>query len=142
MLAVITLAVTLAFYPDPADDLRKEIAALKTQIAAKEAELLKLEGKPVSPKIADLADNTDAYKGKSVTVKMRWNFRGDYTLRELRGETLAFTASEPGARADLLIDIPRDLDVPNAKDGDLLLVTFKCGGSLKKGNVATAVKRP
>ena len=97
--------------------------------------------------VVDLIDNTEKYKGKTVTVKVRW-YRPlravAKNLQEQAGYETRFDGVGPkDEKLVLIADIPSDLKVVKARSGDLVLVTFKCTeGTLDKGNTVTAIKRP
>lgn len=110
--------------------------------AAEEPKEKKLTGKK---QVVDFVDNTKNYKGDTITLELE--YEGE-SLRDGLGLICPFEiddaeAGADGTHDDVKILVPRDLDVPNAKVGSRLWVTFVCGeGSLKTGNKAVKIKRP
>lgn len=103
--------------------------------------------KPADDKIADFVDNTEKYKGKEVTFTLKYlDPQGIYPLRTRLGDKgVVFKGRDSKNKAELAvgIDLGPKLEVPNAKDGEEVIVTFKCGdGKLDKGNVAVKIRRP
>jgi hypothetical protein len=89
----------------------------------------------------DFVDNTQAYKGKQVTVEAIM-----ISLDDLRtglkpgGKSVAFSIGGHSVN----IYVPPELEVPNAKNSDRLIVTFICKeGKLSEysGNHAVKIKR-
>jgi hypothetical protein len=96
--------------------------------------------------IGDLVSHTAAYKGKTMTLLVKVNesiARGQgKTLRDFTGRDVKFTAQgTKGERADLVIRIPRGLDIPEAYQSHQLRVTFICAkGNLRDGNEAKRIE--
>ncbi len=98
--------------------------------------------------VSDLIKNTAAYKGKAITLPLRVDEpiardQGQ-SLRNYAGRDVRFTALTPrGQRLDLVVRIPEGLPVPEAGNGDEVLVTLLCTrGSLRQGNEARAIQLP
>lgn len=92
----------------------------------------------------DFADNTQKYKGQTVTLALRVSssiFEGD-SLRNYAGRPVQFRADGPkGEKVDVTVKMPAG-ELPNAKFGDPVLVTFVCSqGHLANGNDASKVIR-
>jgi hypothetical protein len=136
------------------EGLEKALAAAKTP--AEKAKLaaaisaLKAASAPAEQNnlISDFVDKTEAYKGKTLTFRLAYVDRtGPNPLRTRLGDqSVPFRAVDPNNGAKLLLglDFPKDLDgVPNAKDGEEVVVTFRCTvGDTSKGNVVVAARRP
>ena len=91
---------------------------------------------------ADFVDNTMKFKGGWVQFEMTLNHVGD-TLRAHSGGRAEFYLNGDNAKGVIMIDIPVNLNLPNATDADNLLVTFDCvEGRLDSGNVAREIRRP
>jgi hypothetical protein len=101
-----------------------------------------------SVKIADFIDHTGRYQGKVVTLPLTVRSRDlippGQTLRALAGGAARFQGtSEDGNRLDLMIDLPRTLEIPKLSFGDRAIVSFRCNdGDLQRGNEAVKVRRP
>lgn len=95
--------------------------------------------------IADLIDNTEKYKGKTITLILTLNsdISGN-SLRDNVGFDVPFyTFGEKHERLDIIISIPKNLDVPKAVFLDKLSVTFRCKeGNINQGNEAVLITRP
>lgn len=101
--------------------------------------------KPRDDLISDFVDNTPKYKGKTVTFTMALDSPGDSLRDRVGDKSIPFLAVDPnnGAKLPLGLDIPKGLEVPNAKSGEVVIVTFKCGsGANDKGNTAVSITRP
>jgi hypothetical protein len=99
----------------------------------------KQESEEVS--VADFIDNTSKYKGDSMQFEMSLNTSGD-SLRQHSGGRAEFYLLGDNASAQVEIEIPANLDLPNASDNDNLIVTFKCTeGRLNSGNIAIGIQR-
>lgn len=104
---------------------------------------------PEDVDVLDFIDNTPSYKGKKLRMELHLKRMShvelmDKGLRELRGPIdLPFYSYEGGASLNMNILVDKDIEVPNAQQGDAVLITFICGdGSLKHGNLALKVTRP
>ena len=101
-----------------------------------------------SVKIADFIDHTERYKGQIVTLPLMVRSRSlipqGQTLRDLTGGAARFQgSSDDGNRLDLMIDLPRSLEIPKLSFGDRAIVTFRCtAGDLQSGNEAVEIRRP
>jgi hypothetical protein len=101
-----------------------------------------------SVKIADFIDHTERYKGQVVTLPLMVRSRAlipqGQTLRDLAGGAARFQGtSDDGNRLDLMIDLPRSLEIPKLSFGDRALVSFRCThGDLQRGNEAIEIRRP
>ena len=99
-------------------------------------------------KITDFIDYTSRYKGQVVTlplmVRSRELIPPGQTLRALAGGAARFQgSSEDGNRLDLMIELPRSLDIPKLSFGDRAVVSFRCNqGELNRGNEAVEIRRP
>jgi len=99
-------------------------------------------------KVSDFIDHTNRYKGEVVTlplmVRSRELIPSGQTLRALSGGAARFQGtSEDGNRLDLMIDLPRSLEIPKLSFGDRAVVSFRCKeGDLQRGNEAVEVRRP
>lgn len=134
------------------EDLEKAAEAAETKADAAKfaravAALKAVAGDQVDNElIPDFIDNTENYKGKTLTFRLKFadgSFPG--TLRELSGGSALFSGTNRQGTAKLRMNIllPRVLDVPKARSGDELIVTFICEqGSNEKGNVAQKITRP
>lgn len=93
--------------------------------------------------IADFIDNTHEYRGDELEFDMMLSFQHvGSSLRQHRGGAALFYLSDGSASADVVVQIPANLEVPNASAGDDLFVQFKCTqGRLDSGNVATRIRR-
>lgn len=95
--------------------------------------------------VIDFIDNTSGYRGDELEFEMMYS---DYELRPLRqrfGHRVTFWISdiEADASGEVIIDIPAGLNVPNASNGDTVIVRFECReGRLNLGNVAISIERP
>lgn len=103
--------------------------------------------KPQNELISDFIDNTEKYKGKTVTFRVTLvSANKNLTIRDRLGDkSVPFKSEDPknGARLGLGLDIPKDLKVPVAKAGEEVIVRFKCTeGKTDKGNVAVEIVRP
>lgn len=102
--------------------------------------------KPQNELISDFVDNPGRYKGKTLTLQVQYDGGAGKTLRErLGGKSVPFKGKDPnnGAKLVLGLDLPKDLDVPNAQQGEEVIVTFKCeAGNTSKGNTVTMITRP
>jgi len=98
--------------------------------------------------LIDLTDNTEKYKGQTITLPLFVSSiplfadgkhqKGD-SLREWVGSDVDFW----NGNFKIRISIPKSLSVPNAAHADFLIVTFVCEkGHLKSGNRAISIKRP
>ena len=98
--------------------------------------------------VADFIDHTDRYRGKVVTLPLMLRSRElipvGQNLRALSGGAARFQGSaEDGNRLDLMIDLPRSLEIPKLTFGDRAVVSFRCTeGSLMRGNEAVEIRRP
>jgi hypothetical protein len=98
--------------------------------------------------IAHFAANPAAYKGKSMSLRLKIDEAIDrnqrQSLRDYVGREVKFTTSGPrGERLNLVINIPADLPVPEAGYSDEVSVTFVCTrGDLRKGNEAMSIETP
>jgi hypothetical protein len=101
-----------------------------------------------SVRIADFIDHTERYKGQVVTLPLMVRSRAlippGETLRALAGGAARFQgSSEDGNRLDLMIDLPRSLEIPKLSFGDRAVVSFRCNeGDLQRGNEAIEIRRP
>ena len=102
-------------------------------------------------------DKPGDFTGKELTAHVRFGYRDNFHLivnslpevvaresdKDAAGRSLIgfFGEGPRHAKIDLIIGVG-DLSVPNAKGGDELWVTFKCGNSSTRGNVATKIIRP
>jgi hypothetical protein len=99
-------------------------------------------------KISKFIDHTDRYKSQVVTlplmVRSRELIPPGQTLRALAGGAARFQGtSEDGNRLDLIIDLPRSLEIPKLSFGDRAVVSFRCKeGDLQRGNEAVEIRRP
>jgi hypothetical protein len=95
--------------------------------------------------VPNLADKTASFKGKTVVLEVTYECPGtDVFLRHLSGKAAKFYAFAPGttSQIDILANLPSALEIPDARDGDKLILTFECTeGSLTRGNVAKLIKR-
>jgi hypothetical protein len=97
------------------------------------------KGESVS--VADFVDKTQKFKGYSIEFEMLYN--GGKPLRQQSGTVTRFYLSDSDASGLINIDIPSSLDLPNALDGNSVVVIFDCNeGRLDSGNIATEIKRP
>ncbi|MBN9521076.1 hypothetical protein J0H58_21585 [bacterium] len=125
-----------------------EVAAQKQK--DKEPDKAKAKVLPPQNQLAlDFADNPEKYKGKTVTFLAEIT-AGDGALRERIGDKgIPLDVYPPrGKRGKLLLglDIPIGFpkqEVPNARSGDEVVVTFLCTkGSATEGNTLVAARRP
>jgi hypothetical protein len=125
----------------------------KVQAAIDGLEQLLKEGGAEKASIADLIDNTEKYKGTTITLMLRLNTNpGDTLIDGAKGQSLQqfvgsdvqfFAIGPKRERLDIVISLPAGLVVPKAVSFDDLVVTFKCTkGDLRKGNEAVSIKRP
>jgi len=92
---------------------------------------------------ADFIDNTADYQGVELEFEMQFLPMDDISLRQGGMAPFYLYDLDSDASADISIEVPRDLNVPNAGDGDTLIVRFVCReGRLEFGNVATSIERP
>jgi hypothetical protein len=91
----------------------------------------------------DFMDNTAKFKGKTLTLRASvwWPDFQLATLRDCVGKEVDLTRwTRTDGKLEVKVMLPAGLDLPNAKRGDDLLVTFECQkGSLKEGNIATKI---
>jgi len=95
--------------------------------------------------VADFIDNTADYRGDELEFEMQFFPMDEISLRLYSGGMAPFYLydMDSDASADMYIQIPRDLNVPNAGHGDTLIVRFVCNdGQFVRGNVATSIERP
>jgi len=98
--------------------------------------------------IVDFTDHTERYRGQIVTLPLQVRSRTlippGQTLRALAGGTARFQAyGDDGNRLDLMIDLPRSLEIPKLSFGDRAIVSFRCKqGNLLRGNEAIEIRRP
>lgn len=122
---------------DPAEKekIQDAIAALK-----KIGEAPKVQNELIS----DYIDNTDKYKGRTLTFRLTYIAGARDPLRTRLGDKgVSFEGKDPknGAKLVLGLDIPKGLDVPQARGGEEVIVTFTCGGA-GKPNTAVSIIRP
>jgi hypothetical protein len=101
--------------------------------------------KPQNDKISDFIDNTAKYKGQKLTLLVEFaGGKNDLLTDEVGQKSVPFIGYDPANKAKLIlgVEIPRGLTVPKARGGELVVVTFECGGKTDKGNVATSITRP
>lgn len=119
--------------------LRAAIAALESVSATTE--------KPQNELLLDFSDHPENYKGKTLTFEMFPPSRSKFGLREAAwaGGGCPFEAYAPKGRnkAVILINYEGISDqIPNARAGDKLIVTFVCGaGDTRSGNKAVSISR-
>ena len=88
-----------------------------------------------------------AYKGKTLTLPLTIDEGIDLSrgqsLREYANRYVKFTVNGSGGeRFFLVIRIPESISIPEAAQGDEVVVTFVCSrGDLRQGNEATAIVR-
>lgn len=89
-----------------------------------------------------LRDEPETFKGS--TIRANVNYGGD-GMRKIRTDRLfSFEGSiyTRGGRVDVQFDVPEDLEIPNIRPGDYLVVTWDCEeGSLHRGNRVTEIER-
>lgn len=94
----------------------------------------------------DFIDNPEKYKGQVLEFTMRnTSSVGKFgvPLRERSGTWARFSLGESGASADVAVEIPADLDMPNVGYFDKVVVRFRCNdGDLLHGNEAIEIRRP
>ena len=137
-----------------------KITKAETKKAADKA----IEEKPTSAdqndQVVNFIDRPNDFRGKELTARVKYGRRDPYyksvhSLREwLEREgnrdnngnpVIHFHGYGPGSampQIDLAVGIPLNIEVPEAKYRDELLVTFKCGRSATEGNIATKITRP
>lgn len=162
LVAVLALALCGSTQPQPtpADKaisdatnlLEKALAEAKdpTEKAKLQAALLglrKASAVPVVPVpqndlITELIDNRKKFVGQTITLRLTYASGDKFSMRDHVGRTVVFTAVDPKSKAKLVIGVklPNGLEVPAAKDGEEVIVTFTVD-SLKE-NTATSVVRP
>ena len=97
--------------------------------------------------VQDFMNNTAAYKGKTLTLRLRVDEAVVRTqgqsLREYGGREAKFVMSGPnGENVNLVIAIPKGLSVPEVGYSEDVTVTFVCArGSLRQGNEARSIKK-
>ena len=94
-----------------------------------------------SASINDFIDNTQKYKNETLQFKMQM---GSGELRQRIGGAAQFFLMDldSGSSANVIVQIPRNLAVPNVSYMDPVVVAFKCTeGQLDSGNVATEIRR-
>jgi hypothetical protein len=96
--------------------------------------------------LTHLREHPEAYQGKTLTLTLTVAERIDrgqgQSLRQYANRYVNFTADGPnGERLSLVIRIPENISIPEAAQGDEVVVTFLCSrGHLRQGNEATAVE--
>jgi hypothetical protein len=93
--------------------------------------------------MTEFIDNTRNYKDKVIEFEMMFSPDDGRTLRQSCGGVAQFRLIDENASADIAIQVPANLDVPNASGGDEVNVRFDCNlGRLDGGNVAVEIRRP
>jgi hypothetical protein len=98
---------------------------------------------------SNFIDNTDQYKDEI----FEWQLTVDHpifhekSLRDYLGNEIKFRAhqwSDPvfPSNTNMTIFVPENLEVPKVSYSDIVIIKFKCGGDLHKGNIAISVTRP
>lgn len=99
-------------------------------------------------RLLDFNDDPAKFSGKTLTFEMQLSEPGADGLREVPRDRaqliLSGRAGNPPASVKIVVDYADILDkVPNAHQGDRIIVTFDClAGSVKNGNVAKSIARP
>ena len=103
--------------------------------------------------MAGFIDHPERFKGETLTFllspyELGYKQEGSgsigLTLRDHIGQEVHFYGFAHGTsdRLDVMVTIPTGIDVPNARIGDYLNITFVChDGTFKAGNVATSIAR-
>lgn len=95
---------------------------------------------------SDFVDHTSRYRDQDIKWEMEFKpANSEIKLRQCKGTRQPFHLydTDEDVHADIAIDIPTDIDLPNAGYGDDLEVHFECNdGSLDHGNVAVSIRRP
>lgn len=110
------------------------------------------KGKELPPQnelLSRFADNPEAFKGKTITFEGTYvNRAGPQKLRARIGEDgIPIQVYSPNRKAKLYLGlmIPKDTpptEVPNAGDGEDVIVTFVCTeGKTGRGNKAVMIRR-
>lgn len=105
--------------PKERDRLLRGIAALRKATNSVELD---------NHRISQIVDNRQKFMGEELTLKMTYA-QGGIGLRAWIGQkapTALFEARDPrnGALLRILLSVPEGIDVPNAVEGDELIVTF------------------
>ncbi len=102
----------------------------------------RLGGGGANVSYSEFIDNTARFKGDTLQFEMSLNTAGDQ-LWDYAGGRAEFYMFDSNAHGVIVIDIPANLNLPNATDADELLVTFDCNnGRLDSGNLARGIRRP
>ncbi|MGH8688814.1 MAG: hypothetical protein ACREVQ_14025 [Burkholderiales bacterium] len=98
--------------------------------------------------VADFVDHTEKYKGLTLslplTISEGIHGRDGDSLKNYLGRVVAFHGffGQSQNRFNLKVQIPENLEVPNAVYLDTVTVVFVCEeGDLQKGNVAKSISR-
>lgn len=99
--------------------------------------------------IGDFADNTGKYKGKTLTMRMRYeDERTAGTLRDRTAQSpkgVPFEVANKARTQKFLIGMtfPDGIEVPRIRYREEVIITFECeDGSTDTGNVVKKVARP
>lgn len=125
---------------------KAELEKVKTAINMLQQLMREAPGEKVN--IPDLIDNTEKYKGKTITLKLKVDtsihVNDEKSLRDYVGSDVKFHTFGPKReKLSIVIGIPEGTDVPKAVYLDELVITFKCNeGHLQRANTAITIKRP
>ena len=110
-----------------------------------------VSGKPIrrgaKVNLSHLRQHPEAYRGNALTLTLTVAERIDrsqgQSLRQFINRYVTFTANgAEGEHLLLVIRIPENISVPEAAQGDAVVVTFVCSrGHLRQGNEATSIEK-
>jgi hypothetical protein len=98
--------------------------------------------------LSHFKQNTALYKGKAITLELKVEEPIDRSqgrsLQDYVGRDVKFSCiDKDGESVNLVIAIPKGIEVPEVGKADEVLVRFRCkSGSLREGNEAMLVDIP